>query len=143
MTLAERHRHLVDDVLVIPDRQERLAAIVDRSRRLPPFPIEEKTSEHRVAGCQSAVWVIGGALPDGTLVLRCDADSPLVKGLIHFLCDAYSGATPAEIVAVEPTFLDELGLLRDLSPTRRNGLAAVRARIREIASRATPQPPSI
>jgi cysteine desulfuration protein SufE len=79
------------------------------------------------------VWVIGESQSDGTLTLRCDADSPLVKGLIHLLCEAYSGGTPMEIVATEPAFLDELGLLRDLSPTRRNGLAAVRARIREIA----------
>jgi len=134
MKLAERHQRLVDDLLIIPDRQERLAAIVDRTRRLPPFSAEEKIDTHRVAGCQSAVWVIGEFRPDGTLTLRCDADSPLVKGLVHLLCAAYSDALPAEIVATEPAFLDELGLLRDLSPTRRNGLAAVRTRIREIAA---------
>jgi cysteine desulfuration protein SufE len=61
----------------------------------------------------------------------------MVKGLVHFLCAAYSGATPTEIATTEPTFLDELGLLRDLSPTRRNGLTAVGNRIRELA-RATP-----
>jgi len=133
MTLAERHRQLIDDLSIIPDRQERLAVIVDRSRQLKPFPQEEKISAHRVAGCQSAVWVIGELRADGTLGLRYDVDSPMVKGLVHLLCDAYSGATPAEIVATEPAFLDELELLRDLSPTRQNGLAAVRNRIREIA----------
>lgn len=133
MTLAERHQGLVDDLLIIPDRQERLAAIVDRTRHLQAFSALEKIPANRVVGCQSAVWVIGELHADGTLALRCDADSPLVKGLIHLLCEAYAGALPAEIVATEPTFLDELGLLRDLSPTRRHGLAAVRTRIREIA----------
>jgi len=141
MTLAERHQRLVDDLLIIPERQERLSVIVDRSRHLQPFSAEERTSAHRVVGCQSAVWVIGEGSPDGTLNLRCDADSPLVKGLIHLLCESYSGATPAEIVATEPAFLDALGLLRDLSPTRRNGLAAVRTRIRELAVART-SPPS-
>lgn len=133
MTLAERHQHLVDDLSIIPDRQERLAAIVDRSRKLAPFPPAERTDALRVAGCQSSVWIIGELRPDGTLTLRCDADSPLVKGLVHLMCEAYSGATPGEIFATEPAFLDQLELLRDLSPTRRNGLAAVRARIRELA----------
>jgi cysteine desulfuration protein SufE len=133
MTLAQRHQRLIDDLLIIPDRQERLAVIVDQARRLQPFSTVERIDGHRVTGCQSAVWLIGELQADGTLALRVDADSPLVKGLVHLLCAAYSGATPAEIAATEPTFLDELGLLRDLSPTRRNGLTAVRNRIREIA----------
>jgi len=133
MTLAERHRQLIDDLSLIPDRHELLTAIVDRTRRHPPFSTVEKSEAHRVPGCQSAVWVIGQRNADGTLDLRCDADSPMVKGLIHLLCEAYTHATPAEIVTTEPAFLDELGLLRDLSPTRRNGLAAVRNRIKEIA----------
>lgn len=133
MTLAERQQQLVDDLSVIPDRQERLSVIVDRSRRNAPLPAGERVNQHRVTGCQSSVWLIGELQPDGTLVFRCDADSPLVKGLVSLLCEAYSHATPAEIVSSESTFLDQLELLRDLSPTRRNGLTAVHARIRELA----------
>jgi len=133
MSLAERHQRLIEDLSLIPDRQERLTVIVDRSRKLSPFAATERIAENRVAGCQSAVWLIGELRSDGTLALRCDADSPMVKGLVHFLCEAYSGAEPAEISTTEPTFLDELGLLRDLSPTRRNGLAAVHARICDLA----------
>jgi cysteine desulfuration protein SufE len=136
MTLAQRHQRLIDDLLIIPDRQERLAVIVDQARRIPSFSTAERIEGHRVTGCQSAVWLIGEPQADGTLALRIDADSPLVKGLVHLLCAAYSGATPAEIAATKPTFLDELGLLSDLSPTRRNGLTAVRARIRQLATAA-------
>jgi cysteine desulfuration protein SufE len=136
MTLAQRHQRLIDDLLIIPDRQERLAIIVDQARRLPPFSTAERIDSNRVTGCQSAVWLIGEPQADGTLVLRVDADSPLVKGLVHLLGAAYSGATPPEIAATDPTFLNELGLLQDLSPTRRNGLTAVRARIRELATTA-------
>lgn len=140
MSLAERHQRLIEDLSLIPDRQERLTVIIDRSRKLPPFPATERSAENRVSGCQSAVWLIGELHANGTLTIRCDADSPMVKGLVHFLCEAYSGATPAEIAITEPAFLDELGLLRDLSPTRRNGLAAVHARIRELARAAMAAP---
>ncbi|MBK9990574.1 MAG: SufE family protein [Verrucomicrobia bacterium] len=133
MSLAERHQRLIEDLSLIPDRQERLTVIVDRSRKLPPFPAAERSAENRVAGCQSAVWLLGELHSDGTLTIRCDADSPMVKGLVHFLCEAYTGAAPVDIASTEPAFLDELGLLRDLSPTRRNGLTAVHARIRELA----------
>jgi len=133
MSLADRHQQLFEDLSIIPDRHERLTIIVDRSRRLPPLPPANRTAENRVIGCQSNVWLIGELQPNGTLTLRCDTDSPMVKGLVHLLCEAYNGATPAEILATEPTFIDQLELLRDLSPTRRNGLAAVHARIKELA----------
>jgi cysteine desulfuration protein SufE len=138
MTLANRQQRLIEDLGLVPDRHERLAIIVERSRRLEPFSTDNKSPAHRVTGCQSTVWLIGERHPDGTLTFCCDADSPMVKGLVHLLCEFYSGATPAEIVATEPAFLDALGLARDLSPTRRNGLAAVRARIRAIALASLP-----
>ncbi len=136
MTLAERHRQLVEDLSLIPDRQERLGVIVDRTRKLAPLPATDRITENRVAGCQSTVWLIAQRNTDGTLALRCDAESPMVKGLVYLLVEAYNGATPTEIAATEPDFIDKLELLRDLSPTRQNGLLAVRARIRQLAQTA-------
>jgi cysteine desulfuration protein SufE len=81
------------------------------------------------------VWVVGERRGD-SLHFHFDADSPLVKGLVALLVDLYDGATPADIVATEPTLFDTLGLTRDLTPTRRNGLAAVRARIKALATAA-------
>ena len=132
MPPAERQQQLVDDLLIIEDSQERLGAVVDRAKRLPPLPAADRTEQNRVTGCISQVWVVGN-LRDGRCVFRCDADGPLVKGLVAFLCEFFSDATPAEIAATNTDPLEALGLMRNLSPTRVNGLAAVRARIRELA----------
>ncbi len=134
MTVSEKQAQLIEDLSLIEDPQERLAAVVDRARRRPPFPSESKTDAHRVHGCISQVWVTGAAR-DGQLHLQFDADSPLVKGLVALMIDLYQGSTPADIVATEPVLFDQLGISRDLTPTRQNGLAAVRAHIREIARR--------
>jgi cysteine desulfuration protein SufE len=132
MTLVEKQRALIDDLSVVDDRHERLALIVDRSRRAPSLLAFEKTDAARVPGCVSLVWLIC-EIHDQRLRLRIDAESPMVKALVVLLCELYDGATPAEAVSMEPTLFDELGLTRDLSPTRRNGLAAVRARIKAFA----------
>ncbi|MBL9214136.1 MAG: SufE family protein [Opitutaceae bacterium] len=132
MSLAEKQRQLIADYSLIEDAQERLAAIVDRARRLPPLPESERTDAHRVRGCVSQAWVVG-EVRDGRCQFRSDADSPLVRGLLALLCDLYNGATPAEVAATEPALLEELGLARTLSPTRLNGLRSVRARLREFA----------
>ncbi len=132
MSVAAKQSQLLEDLGVIEDPQERLAAVVDRARRRPSLPEAAKTDAHRVNGCISAVWVAGG-LRDGGLHFQFEADSPLVKGLVALLVDLYEGGTPADILATEPTLLDDLGITRDLTPTRRNGLVAVRAHIQALA----------
>ena len=132
MTVAEKQTQLTEDFAIIEDRQERLAAVVAHARRRPPLPADDKTDAHRVPGCVSSVWLLG-AITDGRLHLRYDAESPLVKGLVGLLVELYDNAPPAEVIATEPTILADLGLLQDLTPTRQNGLAAVRARIKSLA----------
>ena len=132
MTVADKQRQLVADLNLIENPQERLAAVVDRARRHPPLPDADKSAAHRVTGCVSAVWITGRR-EAGRLRLRCDADSPLVRGLVALLCELYDDATPADIAATEPQLYEETGLADLLSPTRLNGLRGVRAHIRRLA----------
>jgi cysteine desulfuration protein SufE len=135
MTVAEKQRALIEELSLVDDRHERLGLIVERARRAPALPAACKTDAHRVPGCVSLVWLAGDC-DDGRLTLRADADSPMVKALVALLVELYDGATPADALATEPSLFDDLGLNRDLSPTRRNGLAAVRARIKAITAHA-------
>lgn len=130
MTPAQQQ--LLDDFLLIENQQERLAAVVDRARRRPPLPVDERTDAHRVLGCVSQVWLVGELRAD-RCHFRCDADGPLVKGLVTLVCDYFSDTSPAEILAHDTDPLVELRLLQDLSPTRRNGLAAAHTTIRHFA----------
>ena len=134
MTLAEKQDALIDDLSIVDDRHERLSLVVERSRRAPSLPPADKTDANRVPGCVSPVW-LAGEIRDGRLALRFDAESPMVKALVALMVELYDRATPAEIVSTEPTLFDVLGLSRDLSPTRRNGLASVRARIKSLAEK--------
>lgn len=130
--LAEKQQQMIDDLLLIEDPQERLAAVVDRARSRPALAEADRIDANRVRGCISLAWVIG-EIEAGRCRFRCDADSPLVRGLVVLLCDLYSGASPTEVAAIEPALLERLGLAQNLSPTRLNGLRSVRARIRDFA----------
>lgn len=132
VTLAERQRQLTDELAVIDDVQERLAAVVDRARRRPPLPPHERTDAQRIKGCVSAAWLVAEP-KEGRCFFRTDADSPIVRGLLALLADLYSGASATEIAATEPVLLDELGLARSLSPTRLNGVRAATAAMRQFA----------
>lgn len=133
VTLAEKQRMMIDDLALIEDAQERLSVIVDRARSRPPLPETERTEAHRVTGCVSQAWVVG-ELRDGRCHFRSDADSPLVRGLLALLCDFYSDAPPADVATTEPELFEKLGVARNLTPTRLNGLRSVRAKIRDFAT---------
>jgi cysteine desulfuration protein SufE len=132
VTLAAKLTALAEDFDPIDDLQERLNLVVDRARRLPPLPPSARTEENRVLGCISAVWLTA-ELRAGRLHFHADADSPLVRGLVLFVTEFFSDHAPAEIAASDADPLLALDLLKNLSPTRRNGLTAVRARIRALA----------
>ena len=133
MFLTEKLQRLAEDFAVLPDNQERLSVVTDRARRLPPLPAADRTEAHRVPGCVSVVWLVGELRHDGRCHFRSDAESPLVRGLVAFVCEFFNGAPAAEIAASDADPLEALGLAANLSPTRRNGLAAVRAAIRAFA----------
>ncbi|MBC7366056.1 MAG: SufE family protein [Undibacterium sp.] len=132
MTLPEKLQTVVNDFAPIDDLQERLTLVIDRARRKPPLPPAARTAENRVPGCISAVWLTA-EMRDGRLQFQADADSPLVRGLVVFVADFFSGTSPAEIAASDADPLAALDLLKNLSPTRRNGLTAVRQRILTFA----------
>lgn len=132
MTLSDRLQQLAADLAFIDDPQERLTIIVDRAKQLPPLAESERTDAHRVRGCISLVYLVG-EVRDGQCHFRCEADGPIVRGLVALLCTFYSGATPAAIATFEPDPLTALDLAKNLSPTRRNGLANARAQIRAFA----------
>lgn len=131
--LEEKLKELIDMYSPIDDAQERMTLIVDAAGRRPGGEPEGlRVDANRVRGCVSAAW-IAGRLENGRCTFACAADSPLVLGLLAALCGFFSGAEPAEIASSQLDPLEALGLTRNLSPTRRNGLASARNRIRELA----------
>lgn len=132
MRLAAHRQSLIDELMHHDDWQERLAAVVERSRRQSPFTPAERSPHHRVPGCSSNVWLIS-ELRDGRCFFRIDADSPVVRGLAFLLADYFSGANASEICADATDPLETVNLRRSLSSTRQHGLDAVRAAIKAFA----------
>ena len=129
---AEAQATIAEEFAFFSDWSERYQYLIDLGRKLPPFPDEWKSEEHRLHGCQSMVWIV----PSGDaarLDFAAVSDSAIVSGLVFLALRVYAGRSAAEILATEPDFIAAIGLSRHLSPTRSNGLAALLAFIREHA----------
>ena len=121
-----------EELEVFDDWMDRYQFIIELGRKLPPFPEAWSNDAHRIPGCQSKVWM-EAAMQGGVLRLAGASDAAIVSGLVALLLRVYSGRTPAEIVATDPVFLRDLGLLEALSTNRGNGIAAMARAIREAA----------
>ena len=121
-----------DELDVFDDWMDRYQHLIDLGRKLPPFPTDWQDDAHRVPGCQSQVWM-EAELRDGRLMLAGASDAAIVSGLVALLLRVYSGRPPAEVLATDPAFLRDLGLLEALSTNRGNGIAAMARRIRDVA----------
>ena len=134
-TAAQAQAAIREEFAFFGDWSERYQYLIDLGRKLPPFPEQWKTEEHRLHGCQSMVWIVpqGDA---GRLDFHAISDSAIVSGLIFLALRVYSGRPAAEILATTPDYIADIGLARHLSPTRSNGLASLLAFIRESAQRA-------
>src|SRR5580692_4465402 len=124
---------VAEDLQVFDDWMERYQFIIEMGRKLPPFPDEWADDAHRVPGCQSRVWM-EAILRDDKLFFAGISDAAIVSGLIALLLRVYSGRSPEEILATDPVFLKDLGLLEALSTNRGNGIAAMARAVRDVAA---------
>ena len=129
---AQAQAAIAEEFAFFGDWSERYQYLIDLGRKLPAFPDDLKTEDHRLHGCQSMVWIVGEGDAQ-RMDFRAISDSAIVSGLAFLALRVYSGRPAEEIVATEPNYVADIGLSKHLSPTRSNGHAALLAFIRERA----------
>ncbi len=132
MTLAEKQRQLSAQLAPLPNVQQRLNFLVDQARARPPLPPELCVEAHRVPGCLARLWFVAEAR-EGRCWFLAESDSLIIKATAGLLCELYSGHTPEEILAHDPSFLAQFGIHQHLTPNRRNSLSRVWTEIQAFA----------
>jgi cysteine desulfuration protein SufE len=127
-SILQKQATLVAEFEALSDWQEKYKKIIDFSNKLPVFPDELKTEEHRVRGCSSNVWFIIKGTQEH-VELTGDSDSLIMKGLLSILINLYSGHSAHDIVTTPPDFIQEIGLNIHLSMNRTNGLGEILRKI--------------
>ena len=133
-TFDARATELMDLFGAAADGLERTEMLIDLGRELPPLPDAYRSDAFRVRGCQSQVWIAPEFTDGGALVLHGDSDALVTRGLVAVLVSLLSGLPAPLIADADLGVLDRIGVAEHLSPTRRNGLAAMVALIRAYAA---------
>lgn len=113
--------------------EQRARLLMQWGDRLPPLSDVDKVDANRVHGCESQVWLVG-ALQHGHWQFAASSDARLIRGLVALLLARVNGLSADELQQVDlPDWFNQLGLSRQLSPSRSNGLNAVLQRMRSLS----------
>ena len=113
--------------------EQRARLLMQWGERLAPLSDADKCDANLVGGCESQVWLVG-QLRDGHWQFSASSDARLIRGLVALLLARVNGLSAEELQQVDlPGWFNQLGLSRQLSPSRSNGLNAVLQRMRELA----------
>ncbi len=126
---------IVDTLSFFDDWEERYRYIIDLGKQLPTFPIEMQTAERIVHGCQSQVWLeVAFDKANNIMHLAADSDAIIVRGLVAMVLAALNNKSPQDIVQYDmEAYFASVDLLKNLSPTRGNGVRAMVERIKREA----------
>ncbi len=133
MTIKEIQQQIVEEFSVFTGWMDKYEYLIELGRLLPIIEEGAKLDENLIKGCQSRVW-LKGEFTDGKLYFRADSDAIITKGIISLLVRVFSGREPSEILNSDVSFLDEIGLRENLSPTRANGLLSMIKQIKYYAA---------
>ncbi|ROL74659.1 SufE family protein [Pseudomonas vranovensis] len=115
--------------------EQRARLLMQWGERLVPLSEEEKSEANRVHGCESQVWLVAQQ-QDDQWRFKGASDARIIRGLLALLLVRVEGLSSAELAQLDlPAWFNQLGLGRQLSPSRSNGLNAVLLRMAQLAAR--------
>lgn len=113
--------------------EQRARMLMQWGERLPALADEDRVDANLVQGCESLVWLVG-RLENGHWQFAASSDARMIRGLVALLLARVNGLSTAELQGVDlPDWFSQLGLSRQLSPSRSNGLNAVLQRMRTLS----------
>ena len=134
MSLPAKAQQVLDAFAACPGWEQRARLLMQWGEHMAPLSEAERTDANRVYGCESQVWLVG-EYRDGRWQFRAASDARLIRGLLAVLLARIDGLDGSELATLDlGQWFAQLGLSRQLSPSRSNGLHAVLQRIRELTA---------
>lgn len=134
MTEPAAFQDIAENLSFLDDWEDRLNYVIELGQALPPMLDVDKTSENKVKGCVSNVWLVSSIDRSGAepvMTFRGQSDAIITKGLVAILLALYSGRPAAEIAETDAVaWFGKVGLSEHLGMQRSNGLVAMVNRIR-------------
>lgn len=121
---------IINEFSFFEDWADKYQHLIDLGRKLPSIPNEYQNDTYKLSGCQSTVFFVASKTEQDVIQFKAQSDAAIVQGLVALILRVYSGRSAEEIIETSPEFLTQIGLDKHLSPSRKNGLAAMISKIK-------------
>ncbi|MBC2678659.1 SufE family protein [Pseudomonas baltica] len=112
--------------------EQRARLLMQWGERLAPLGEGQKVDANRVHGCESVVWLVAER-QDERWHFKAASDARMIRGLLALLLVRVEGLDSQALRELKlADWFEQLGLGRQLSPSRSNGLNAVLKRMAEL-----------
>ena len=123
-TIKEIQEEIIDELSMFDDWMQKYEYLIDLGKELPQIEEKLKIEDNLIKGFQSRVW-LDAKHEDGKIIYTADSDAIMTKGIIAILIRVLSNQSANDIANANLTFINEIGLKEQLSPTRANGLVSM------------------
>ena len=123
-TIKKIQEEIIDEFSMFDDWMQKYEYLIDLGKELPQIEEKLKIEGNLIKGCQSRVW-LDAKHEDGKIIYTADSDAIMTKGIIAILIRVLSNQSANDIANANLTFINEIGLKEQLSPTRANGLVSM------------------
>lgn len=119
-------------------QEEKYQVLLKMGKEQAHIDPSEKTPDRLVEGCQSQMYV-SFRVQNDCLFFQTEADALISAGLGELIRRVYSGEPFDVILGCPLRIIDQLGLRKELSPSRVNGLSSLLMKIKKEALHAFKQ----
>ena len=123
-TIKDIQAGIIEDFEMFDDWMQKYEYLIDLGKELTPIEKKYKIEDNLIKGCQSRVW-LHAEKRDDKIIYTADSDAIMTKGIIAILINVLSNQKASEIISVDLSFIDAIGLKEQLSATRANGLVSM------------------
>lgn len=114
--------------------EQRARLLLQWAAQLDELPEAQRSDDNLVDGCETRVWLVLERHA-AQVSFRIASEARLLRGLLALLLLRIEGLTAEQIATVDIVdWFTQLGLSRQLSPSRSNGLNAVLQKMQALLS---------
>jgi cysteine desulfuration protein SufE len=128
-TIVDRQEQIRAKFASFSDPDDKWKFLLDLAREHKGMDASLKAEKFIIQGCASTMYLVpkfDGAKIHFEMDVEGGTTNPLIsRGLGALALQIFNDMAPADILSVDPTFFQQIGLNVGLSPTRSNGFASL------------------
>ncbi|NLE00170.1 MAG: SufE family protein [Fibrobacter sp.] len=135
MNIDQIQDTIIKDFNQFPDWFTKYEYLINLGKNYPSQDPSLKSDQYALPGCQSQVWIDVLLHDDDRVYFRADSDSIIIRGILSLLIKTFNGQIVSDVINSKIYFLQKMGLITSLSPTRANGINSILKRMLLLAKK--------